>query len=231
MKDSSPSNVSHPLSRDMLENHVVQRLAIDRDGSGGTVLTPEDIAASRRQYIADGYSGPDIWVFGYGSLIWNPLIAFEEKRFGRVYGYHKRFCLWTKLGRGNHENPGLVLALDRGGSARGVVFRIAATHAVQEMDILWRREMISNAYLPKWLTVHTSEGSVKALSFVIRHASPAFAEKMPPEAIADVIANASGFLGPCSQYLFETSKALKQAGIEDSELERLVEMVKSRQVE
>lgn len=221
----------HSLNRDMLENGLVQKLAMDRDGENSTVLTEEELIASRRSYIDDDYNGPDIWVFGYGSLIWNPLITFEEKQFGRLYGYHKRFCLWTRLGRGSPEMPGLVLALDRGGSVRGVVFRISAQRAAQEMDILWRREMINNSYDPKWLNIHTNQGIRRALCFVVRHNSPGFAEKMSEQTTADIISRATGFLGPCCQYLFETVAALRQAGIQDRSLERLEVLVRQRQAE
>ena len=218
----------HPLSRTMLESGLVQKLALDRDGKNSGVLSEDELIASRQQYVADDYTGPDIWIFGYGSLIWNPLIAYEEKQSGRVFGFHKRFCLWTRLGRGSPEEPGLVLALDRGGSVRGVVFRIAAKHAAQEMDILWQREMINNSYSPKWVSVHTNYGVKKALSFVIRRNSPSFADRMSDENIAAIIAKATGFLGPCREYLFETAKALTKAGIQDDRLERLVSMVRKR---
>ncbi len=214
------------LSRDMLESGLVQKLALDRDGKNSSVLSEDELIASRRNYIIDNYRGPDIWVFGYGSLIWNPLIAYEEKQFGHIYGYHKRFCLWTRLGRGSPEDPGLVLALDKGGSVKGVVFRISAKHAAREMDILWRREMVNNSYEPKWLNVHTDTGVKKALSFVIRHDSPGFAERMSDEATAKIIARAKGFLGPCYQYLFETADALTNAGMGDPKLNQLVSMVK-----
>ena len=173
----------------MLESGLVQKLALDRDGKNSGVLSEDELIASRKQYVADDYIGPDIWVFGYGSLIWNPLIAYEEKQFGRVYGFHKRFCLWTRLGRGSPEDPGLVLALDRGGSVRGFVFRIASKRAAQEMDILWQREMINNSYNPKWVSVHTNCGVKKALSFVIRRNSPSYADRMSDENIAEIIDN------------------------------------------
>ena len=229
--DKDANSEKQLLSRAMLESGVVQKLALDRDGENSSVLSEHELISSRQQYIDDDYTGPDIWVFGYGSLIWNPLIAYEDKQFCRVYGFHKRFCLWTRLGRGSPEDPGLVLALDRGGSVRGVAFRIAAERAAQEMDILWRREMINNSYNPKWLNVHTQEGIKTALCFVVRHDSPGFAEKMSDEKTADVIARATGFLGPCCQYLFETSDALKQAGINDPTLNRLARMVRARQAD
>ncbi len=220
---------TQPLNRDMLESGLVQKLAFDRDGENGSVLSEDELVASRQTFITDDYKGPDIWVFGYGSLIWNPLITYEEKQFGHVYGYHKRFCLWTRLGRGSPEEPGLVLALDRGGSVRGIVFRIAAKHAAQELDILWRREMVNNSYNPKWVNVHTDNGVKTALSFVIRHDSPSFAKRMSDEATAEIIARAKGFLGPCCQYLFKTADALVIAGMGDAKLNRLVRMVKHYQ--
>ena len=226
--DRDAETQEHPLSRTMLESGLVQKLALDRDGKNSGVLSEAELIASRQQYVADDYTGPDIWIFGYGSLIWNPLIAYEEKQSGRVFGFHKRFCLWTRLGRGSPEEPGLVLALDRGGSVRGVVFRIAAKHAAQELDILWRREMVNNSYSPKWVSVHTNYGVKKALSFVIRRNSPSFADRMSDENIAAIIAKATGFLGPCREYLFETAKALTKAGIQDDRLERLVSMVRKR---
>ena len=224
--DRNAEREEHPLSRAMLESGLVQKLALDRDGKNSGVLSEGELIASRQQYVADDYIGPDIWVFGYGSLIWNPLIAYEEKQFGRVYGFHKRFCLWTRLGRGSPEDPGLVLALDRGGSVRGFVFRIASKRAAQEMDILWQREMVNNSYNPKWVSVHTNCGVKKALSFVIRRNSPSYADRMSDENIAEIIARAAGFLGPCCDYLFETAKALTKAGIQDKSLDRLVRMVK-----
>ncbi len=216
----------HQLSRTMLESGLVQKLALERDGENSSVLSEDELIASRQQYVSDDYTGPDIWVFGYGSLIWNPLIAYEEKQFGRVYGFHKRFCLWTRLGRGSPEEPGLVLALDKGGSVRGVVFRISARRAAREMDILWRREMVNNSYSPKWVKVHTNHGMKKALSFVIRRNSPCFADRMSDESIAAIIARATGFLGPCCEYLFQTAEALKKADIQDERLNRLVRMVR-----
>ncbi len=216
----------HLLSRDMLESGLVQKLALDRDGENSNVLSEEELITSRRNYITDDYKGQDIWVFGYGSLIWNPLISYEEKQFGHVYGYHKRFCLWTRLGRGSPEDPGLVLALDRGGSVKGVVFRIAAEHAPQEMDILWRREMVNNSYIPKWVNVYTDSGVKTALSFVVRHDSPGFAKRMSDKDTAEIIARATGFLGPCCHYLFETAEALTKAGMDDAKLNKLTHMVR-----
>jgi cation transport protein ChaC len=99
------------------------------------------------------------------------------------------------------------------------------------MDILWRREMVNNSYDPRWVSVHTDDGVKKAISFVIRHDSPGFAKRMSDEAVAEIIARATGFLGPCCHYLFKTADALTKAGISDENLNRLVIMVKRCQAE
>ena len=230
MTDSSdiPSQ-SGGLNRDMLLNGTVQKQARMRDGSNSTILTTAQLQDSRRQFITDDYAGDDIWVFGYGSLIWNPLIDFEERRDGTAFGYHKRFCLKTQIGRGTPECPGLVLALDYGGSVKGQLFRISALKAARELDVLWKREMLNASYIPKWISCVSDGQRIKALGFVIRHDSPAFTERMTDDEVADIISQATGFLGPCSDYLFETEKALLAQGIKDPYLKRLSELVRLRQ--
>ena len=223
---SSPDQ-SNRLSRDMLADGTVYKLATERDGDASTVLTLEELQASRRQFLADDHSKGDIWIFGYGSLIWNPLIDFEERRYGQLFGYHKRFCLWTHIGRGSPDAPGLVLALDKGGSVKGCVYRIKAEMAAEELDILWRREMLNNSYCPRWLQVRTEKGTVRALAFTIRHDSPSFAPKMSDEKTAQYIARAEGFVGPCKEYLFETTQALRQEGMPDAMMDRLTALVKN----
>jgi cation transport protein ChaC len=217
------------LSRDMLTDGTVYELAKKRDGADSTVLSAEALKTSRRTFLPDGYDGQDIWIFGYGSLIWNPLITFEERRYGQLFGFHKRFCLWTRIGRGSPEMPGLVLALDRGGSVKGCVYRIKSELATAELDILWRREMLNGSYLPKWLSVRTADGPVRALSFTIRHDSPSFAPKMSAEDTARHIAQAKGFVGPCKDYLFETAEALRAEGMPDPYMEKLVQLVKANE--
>ncbi len=224
---SSPPAQSKRLSRDMLADGTVYKMATERDGDASTVLTMEELNASRQQFLDGSYAGGDIWIFGYGSLIWNPLIDFAERRYGQLFGFHKRFCLWTRIGRGTPDAPGLVLALDKGGSVKGCVYRIKAEMVAGELDILWRREMLNNSYLPRWLKVRTNEGIVSALAFTICHNSPSFAPKMSDAETARYIANAEGFVGSCRDYLFETTYALRKEGMADAMLERLVTLVKT----
>ena len=223
----SPPDQLKRLSRDMLADGTVYKMATERDGDASTVLTMEELQASRQQFLDSSYAGGDIWIFGYGSLIWNPLINFEERRYGQLFGFHKRFCLWTRIGRGSPDAPGLVLALDRGGSVKGCVYRIKAEMVPDELDILWRREMLNNSYLPRWLKVRTDGGVVRALAFTICHNSLSFAPKMSEAETAHYIANAEGFVGPCRDYLFETADALRKEGMADAMMERLATLVKS----
>ena len=93
----------------------------------------------------------DVWVFGYGSLMWNPAFHHVELRPARLHGWHRSFCLWNTFGRGSPEKPGLMLALQPGGACAGVALRIAADAVPSELGVLWNREMLTGAYLPRWV--------------------------------------------------------------------------------
>ena len=96
-EDKNIQNIS--LSRKVILDGVVRKLAKERDGENSSILSNEDLTISRQKFIPNNYCGPDIWIFGYGSLIWNPLMKFISKQKGKVFGYHRKFCLWTKIGR------------------------------------------------------------------------------------------------------------------------------------
>lgn len=173
----------------------------------------------RRRAVHDG-----VWVFAYGSLIWNPLFPVAEQRIATIYGYHRSFCLWSRLGRGTRDNPGLVLGLDNGGCCGGLVLRIDAVHAHDELSLLWRREMVTGAYAPTWVRARTPQGAVDAIAFVIDHHSHAYAGRLPEAEIAANIRSAGGVIGPCSEYLEKTAAGLKAHGIRDERLARLANL-------
>jgi cation transport protein ChaC len=211
------------LTREQIRSGWVQRMA--RESGSIHVLSDAELEASRRDTLARAPS-KDIWVFGYGSLIWNPAFHFVERRIGTIHGWHRRFCLWTTLGRGSPDCPGLMLGLDRGGSCRGIVLRIAREDVDVELDVLWRREMVSNAYVPVWVKVATAEGPVAAIAFTINRTHERYADKMGEEKMADIIARAAGRVGPCRDYLLNTVEHLDQLGIHDRALRRLAEKVR-----
>jgi len=173
-------------------------------------------------------AGGDVWVFAYGSLIWNPTIDSVERRPAELRGYHRRFCLWTHLGRGTIDCPGLMLALERGGSCHGIVYRIAAEVADQELMILWRREMLTGAYRPRWVKTRSANNeSIHAIAFTMNTAHERYAGRLSEAEVAAVIARATGVLGPCCSYLFSTVDHLRQMGLRDRHLECLAREVEA----
>ena len=170
----------------------------------------------------------DVWLFAYGSLIWQPEFEFAERRVGLVRGFHRRFCLWQWRFRGTREAPNLMLALDAGGSCRGVAYRIAAPDAKGKLAGVWRREMLGDGYRPRWLSVWTEEGPVEAVSFVAHRAGERYAGRLSEDLVADRIASACGHRGPSAEYLLRTVMSLEEMGMRDHALWRLQEIVAER---
>jgi glutathione-specific gamma-glutamylcyclotransferase len=207
------------LTRESIRSGAVRKIAAEHGLT--RILSDEELASSLRGMLKGVDLSSGVWVFGYGSLIWNPAFHFTNRVIGRVHGFHRRFCLWAHLGRGRPERPGLMLGLERGGSCRGVAYRIAPDAALEELDIVWRREMIGGAYVPRWVNVYTPRGTVRAITFTINHAHERYARDLSDEEAAAAIARASGFLGACADYLINTVDHLAELGIHDRPLERL----------
>ncbi|WP_353172011.1 gamma-glutamylcyclotransferase [Paracandidimonas soli] len=191
------------------------------------VLSDEERSASLRQALLGRDTGQDLWVFGYGSLIWRPEFDFTEQRMALLRGYHRSLCLWSRINRGTPEQPGLVFGLDAGGSCKGVVYRIPASRIADTMDALWRREMPSGAYTPKWLETRTDDGPVAALAFVMNRHTDAYVRDLPQERLIDIVRTAHGTYGPCLEYVVETSRALRRSGIQDARLEALMRQLQT----
>jgi glutathione-specific gamma-glutamylcyclotransferase len=223
--DETPEASQAPvrLTREFLRGGGLRR-AIGADPTV-RILTDEERAASIAETFGPKLGSEDVWVFAYGSLMWNPTFLYAERRIGIIRGYHRRFCLWTTLGRGTTTNPGLMLALEPGGACRGVAFRIAAAEAVHEVDLIWRREMIAASYIPRWVEVATKTERLRAVAFVMDRGHERYAGKLPEERLVPVIANACGRLGTCADYLFETVAHLEELGIRDAPLTRLRDRV------
>jgi cation transport protein ChaC len=219
------------LTRDAIRSGMVRRLAQELAAQGQMrLLSDEALAASRRAILAGVDRSAGIWLFGYGSLIWNPAFHFVERQAGTIFGYHRRFCLWTHLGRGCPERPGLVLGLERGGACRGVAYRIAPAAIDEEVEIVWRREMVSGAYRPTWLQARLEDGqTVRAIAFVINRSHERYAANLPEAEIVEVLATARGALGACADYLIHTVDHLRELGIRDRPLERMRRQMLARQ--
>ncbi|NEN76513.1 gamma-glutamylcyclotransferase [Pelistega sp. NLN82] len=170
----------------------------------------------------------DIWIFGYGSLIWRPEFAFEEARPATLHGYSRSLCLWSCINRGTPEQPGLVFGLKSGGICEGRVFRLPNEDIVGQFRALWKREMPSESYIPMWLDCQTPEGIVKALVFVMDTQSCAYTGELSEEEMIAIALTASGTYGPCHEYVTQTAEALTAAGIKDEGLTQLSQKIKAR---
>ncbi len=162
-----------------------------------------------------------VWVFAYGSLMWNPEIAFAEARSGFLHGYHRSFCLYSRDYRGTPECPGLVLGLDRGGSCKGIVFRLHPDRVGDALDRIWAREMTGQVYEMRRIAVRTPLGGVMAQACVVRRDSPDYAGRLSLEATAKMLARAVGGRGSGLDYLANTVRHLEALGIRDGLLHRI----------
>lgn len=216
-----------PLGRDLRREDFtlerVRRLA-DAAARRGSVpfMSEEARRASLKAMLESVPIGDDVWVFGYGSLMWNPAINVLDSRKAHVRGYHRTFCLTVGAGRGSPEQPGLMLAIDRGGSCSGVAHRIAENAVASELAILWLREMMSGAYEPRWLNADIAElGRRRVLAFVSNRSHPRYEGQLAEERAAQRIAVAKGLLGTNREYLYRTVNHLAALGIEDGPLRSL----------
>jgi cation transport protein ChaC len=205
--------------------------AAEEDGpppAGTVAATDEDF----RRFVGDIVAGSDgsgqLWVFAYGSLIWKPAFEFVEVRTGLLQGWHRAFCLgWNTRFRGSQQNPGLMLALDRGGRCKGAAYRLPSDRIEENLQGLVRREMgyKPSPFPPRWVTVQTEDGPLPALTFCIDRNSGRYVSGLGEDELARVLARAVGTRGSMAEYLYNTVHHLEQMGIHDSHLWRLQELV------
>ena len=172
-----------------------------------------------------------IWIFGYGSLIWNPGFDYETKQRARLTGFKRAFCMWSIHYRGNKQKPGLVLGLDpaQGVNCEGVAYFVAAQTAEKVHLYLRERELISYAYHERVETLRLEDGQqVQAICYIVDPAHSQYAGGLSLDEQAKVISSASGSAGPNLEYLQNTATHLAALGIDDPEMSRLVEMAKPR---
>ena len=206
------------------------RLVEDAGPNPGAVyMTDEDYDVAVADVLGQAPSG-DIWLFGYGSLLWKPACEFSKSRIATVRGWHRAFCYRVARFRGTRDNPGLMLALDRGGRCKGMIFRITSDQVSVSLNALFRREMMVKpaANVPRWMTAETDEGPIRALGMVVNRQSPHYSGKLPLEKAADILASAGGHWGPCAEYLRETVSRLEQLDIHDESLWQLQALVAER---
>jgi glutathione-specific gamma-glutamylcyclotransferase len=165
----------------------------------------------------------DLWIFGYGSLIWSPGFGYKEKHLGRAHGYHRALCIMSTRYRGTHRRPGLVMGLCRGGSCWGMAFRVDAARVRRVLGGLWRREMNRLVYEPRLIPVRTRSGRrVQALAFVADPSHPAFVRELDLHGRARMVAQGIGQRGHCIDYIQNTIEHMHEVGVRDPHLERIL---------
>lgn len=169
--------------------------------------------------------GADLWLFAYGSLIWKTEFRVTERRLARVHGHHRTLQMWSRVNRGTPERPGLVLALIAGGCCKGMVLRVPAADVPETLPLLWQREMPNPVYDPKWLRAETDQGPVTALSFTLSRRSPSYTGRLSDERYREIFAHSRGRYGTTLDYTRKTCEHLRELGIHDAELERLIRLV------
>lgn len=196
------------------------------DDEAAQPMAPEEtIRAAFEALLATLDPARDLWVFGYGSLMWRPEMDFAERRTAHLDGWHRRFCLWQWRYRGSRAQPGMMLAIEPGGTCTGAAFRLAAPGLAERLRPTWWREMRGMAYTPRFVTCTTDEGPVAALTFTANPAAPRYAGHLDEATLARNIARACGASGPSAEYLYETWRHCREAGIADPMLDRLQALV------
>jgi cation transport protein ChaC len=182
---------------------------------------PSEIAALRN-------GSEPVCIFAYGSLMWDSEFCRIAAEPALLYGYHRRFCLYSYDYRGTRTRPGLTLGLDRGGTCRGIVFRLPPEGVAEAIDTLWSREMTApRVYDMRRLLVRTASGGMQAFAFTVRRDHPDYAGRLTLEQTAQIIAGAAGRRGTNRDYLAGTLRHLADLGLADARLVRLSERVQA----
>jgi len=196
-------------------------------------LSPEVRQQLLRETVAGLSPGDDFWVFGFGSLMWNPCYSFDQQCHATLQGYERKFHIWTSIARGTPEHPGLGLCLEKtDGECQGIAYRLLPETLEQDMDALWFREMTTGIYRPTWLEAKTPQGqAIRVLTFVVDPNHRQYAGALPLETMATIIAGAEGRYGKNVDYLANTIEEMAKLDVHDPELDQLLALVRAREAE
>lgn len=219
------------LTRELLQSEAFLRSFADIPGF--TAWTQAQISASLDEMLA---CRPEprapIWLFAYGSLIWNPLFLYAESQRASLRGWHRSFCMKLTAGRGTPDCPGRMLALTPSfhpeTCTEGIAFRLDETQLRDELMLVWRREMIGGTYCPRWERITLADGrEVDTLIFAMNHEHPVYESDASVATVAPLIVHATGRFGHNLDYLLDLEKALARHEIHDPYIEDLVAAVRS----
>lgn len=166
----------------------------------------------------------DIWVFGYGSLMWRPNFSYTDIQPALLRGYHRSLCIYSTAYRGTTARPGLVLGLDRGGSCRGLAMKVAAREADGVIAYLHEREMVNRVYMPRWVPVALPSGTVTAYAFIADRSHAHYTGRLADTEAVKLILQGRGKIGTCLEYVRSLVRHLDEIGIPDGPLHRLLRL-------
>jgi glutathione-specific gamma-glutamylcyclotransferase len=216
--------ISDPL-KSFFRTFTTEKLAAEMKARGMFVEwwhSDSEREASRAHTLA-GHWDADLWVFAYGSLMWDPAFRFEEVRRARVPDYARRFILKDVYGgRGTFEAPGLMAALDKGPGCDGLAFRISRENIDAETEVLWRREKVGPAYTPVFVETVASDDRMTALAFVADHEADLIDASLTRAQQIEFCATGTGFMGSSFDYLRNISSHFAALGIQDGEVSTLL---------
>jgi cation transport protein ChaC len=188
----------------------------------------EDLRETLRSRSLAEHREKDLWVFGYGSLMWDPGFRFVEVLRAYAPHHERRFILKDTFGgRGTVERPGLMAALDEGNGCDGLLFRIAREHVEEETEVIWRRELSGPAYIATFIETFAASAPIVALTFMADHTAQAIVAGLTRAEQIQMIATGSGFLGSSLDYLRNVDEKLAALGVHDVEVAALLEETKA----
>lgn len=170
----------------------------------------------------------DLWIFGYGSLMWRPEFEFVESTLAKVFGFRRDLCLWSIVHRGTHERPGLVFGLTNGGSCLGRAFRVHAADRENALEYLWKREMIWYAYIPKLVRIHIRNGIEVGLTFVVDTEHPQYVRNLSDQTIASVIGASRGKSGHNREYFLDCLNKFEEMGVCVNRYKNIKKLINTR---
>lgn len=208
------------LDRETLRNGAF--LNSFRNTPGIEWWSEERIDASLRDTLSRRPGKRPVWLFAYGSLIWNPLFEFAESRLATLHGWRRSFCIRLVLARGSNERPGRMLALEPGGSTTGIALRVREEDLEHELRMVWMREMVGGVYRPTWSEISLPDGqSAMSIVFAANADNPLYEADASLDTIVPVIGAAHGSLGSNRDYVLRLDQSLRLHGIVDPHIREL----------
>jgi cation transport protein ChaC len=212
-----PNHHDTPMADQTLQPPLLAPLPVFQE------LSPEVRAAALARLMERRPPGDDLWIFAYGSLMWDPCFEAIEERPATVHGYSRAFTMWSWRARGTVERPGLGLGLeDDGGRSVGLAYRFDPARETESLDAAWNREMVTGIYEAHWVSAETADGPVPAITFVIERSHHQYAGHKPVDEMAAIMAGAEGSKGPCRDYLANVVAELDKLEAPDAYLADLL---------